>query len=189
MWMRILLGLYSPMEGEVIIESPGGEGQIGYLPQVNAVSKDFPASVREIVLSGCQGKKGFHPFYTKDDKIKALSNMERMGISDLKNRCFRELSGGQKQRVLLARALCAGKKALFLDEPVSGLDTKATAQMYGMIGRLNEEGMTVLMVSHDIKGVLSFATHILKLGENMFFGTLEEYLESESGRMFLEKKE
>ena len=111
--------------------------------------------------------------------------MERMGIKVLKNRCYRELSGGQQQRVLLARALCATRKVLLLDEPVSGLDPKVTAEMYALIADLNHEGITVIMISHDIAAAVRYASHILHIGNTLFYGTRNEYMESNVGKFFL----
>ena len=144
--MRTLLQLQDPAGGEILIGDGIKKNEIGYLPQQTVVQKDFPASVREIVLSGCQGSLGRRFFYNKDDKRLAEKNMERMGIADLADRCYRELSGGQQQRVLLARALCATGKLLLLDEPVAGLDPKVTVEMYELISELNREGVTVIMI-------------------------------------------
>lgn len=177
--MRTLLGLQQPMSGKVLTGEGLLQKEIGYLPQQTAVQKDFPATVREIVISGFQGRCGLRPFYTKDEKRIAEENVERMGISHLAKRCYRELSGGQQQRVLLARALCATGKMLLLDEPVSGLDPKATAEMYRLIGKLNSDGITVIMISHDMEAALSYADRILHIGNTVFFGTKQEYLNSE----------
>ena len=141
--------------------------------------------MKEIVLSGCQAKCGWRPFYNAEEKKLAKENMEKMAILDLANKSFRDLSGGQKQRVLLARALCATGKLLVLDEPVAGLDPKVTAQMYELIASLNKEGITIIMVSHDMEAALQYATHILHMGKKIFFGTREEYLRSDAGKMFL----
>lgn len=177
--MRTILGLHSPLRGSVITGDGLRPNEIGYLPQQTLVQKDFPASVWEIVLSGCPGRHRLLPFYSKADRLLAMENLERMGISHLKKRCYRELSGGQQQRVLLARALCATKKLLLLDEPVSGLDPKVTAEMYQLIDGLNRrEGITVIMISHDIRSTLQYATHVLHLGSEVFFGTLQDYLNS-----------
>ncbi len=180
--MRTMLRLQEPVRGRVLFGDGLKENEIGYLPQQTLVQKDFPASVREIVLSGCQGRCGMRPFYNKEEKALADRNLERMGISELAGRCYRELSGGQQQRVLLARALCATRKALLLDEPVSGLDPAATAGMYGLIKELNREGITVIMVSHDVGAALRYATHVLHIGSSVFFGSKAEYLASEPGR-------
>lgn len=186
--MRTLLNLQNPISGTI----ETGEGlkrtEIGYLPQQTVVQRDFPASVWEIVLSGNLSRTGLKPFYSKADKQRALENLERMGISDLTKRCYRELSGGQQQRVLLARALCATKKLLLLDEPVSGLDPKVTAEMYDLIESLNKQGITVIMISHDIGAAVKYATHILHIGSEVFFGTKEEYLFSDKGSAFVNAK-
>ena len=183
--MKTLLNLTPPMGGKVILGDDLKRSEIAYLPQQTIVQKDFPASVREIVLSGCQSRAGLRPFYNKEEKALAAENMERMGITDLAKRCYRDLSGGQQQRVLLARALCAARKLLLLDEPVSGLDPRVTLEMYELINRLNKEGITILMISHDIDAAVQYATHVLHIGKHIFFGTREEYLKSDSGRYFV----
>ena len=187
--MKALLNLQAPISGQILMGDGLKKNEIGYLPQQTIVQKDFPASVREIVLSGCQGWCGLRPFYNRDEKKLAKQNMERMGISDLSNRCYRDLSGGQQQRVLLARALCATRKVLLLDEPVSGLDPKVTAQMYALIADLNREGITILMISHDIAAAVRYASHILHIGTTVFYGTRDAYLESDIGKAFLAQQE
>lgn len=185
--MKTLLNLRSPLEGEIVFGDGLKGNEIGYLPQQTVVQKDFPAAVKEIVISGCQGRVGRRPFYSKEEKQLAEENMKRMGIHDLKNRCYRELSGGQQQRVLLARALCATQKILLLDEPVSGLDPKVTQEMYSLISELNEEGVTVIMISHDIEAAVKYSSHILHISDRIFYGKKEDYLKSEAGRRFLEE--
>ncbi len=183
--MKTLLNLQSPMGGS--IETGDGllRNQIGYLPQQTVVQRDFPASVKEIVLSGCQARNSFRPFYSKEEKKLAADNMEKMGVTQFAKRCYRELSGGQQQRVLLARALCATQKLLLLDEPVSGLDPIVTAEMYALIEELNrKDKITIIMISHDISAALKYATHILHIGKENFFGTKQEYLKSEIGKGF-----
>jgi len=183
--MKTLLGLQAPLEGAIRVGGGLKAGGIGYLPQQTVVQKDFPAAVREIVLSGCQGKLGLRPFYGKKEKELAAFNMERMGIADLANASYRGLSGGQQQRVLLARALCATGEILLLDEPVSGLDPKVTADMYELIKSLNDEGVTIIMISHDIAAAVQYASHILHIGDRVFYGTKEEYEASDIGKVFL----
>ena len=175
--MKTILGLQPPVRGKVLTGDGLRKNKIGYLPQQTPVQRDFPASVREIVLSGCQGRCGGRPFYSKGEKQLAQTAMERMQVAALAKRCYRTLSGGQQQRVLLARALCAAQNMLLLDEPVSGLDPKVTGEMYGLIQRLNREGgVTILMISHDITATLTYASHILHLGRRVFFGTKADYL-------------
>lgn len=183
--MKTILGLQAPIGGRILTGDGLRKNEIGYLPQQTQAQKDFPASVREIVLSGCQGRCGSRPFYSKEEKRLAEENIGKMGIGSLTKRCYRELSGGQQQRVLLARALCATRKMLLLDEPVSGLDPRVTAEMYGLIETLNrEEGITVMMISHDISAALKYASHILHIGDAVFFGTKADYLQSPQGKVF-----
>ncbi|WP_051208806.1 metal ABC transporter ATP-binding protein [Butyrivibrio sp. WCD3002] len=186
--MKTLLHLQKPISGEILVSDGLKPDEIGYLPQQTLVQKDFPASVWEIVLSGCQSSMGLKPFYGKKEKVLAEKNMELMGISDFKNRCYRELSGGQQQRVLLARALCATKKLILLDEPVAGLDPVVTQQMYETIKELNASGITIIMISHDIASALKYSSHILHIGKEVFFGTKAEYLKSNKGFAFSERE-
>ena len=184
--MKTILGLIHPLRGKVVTGEGLRQREIGYLPQQTLVQRDFPASVYEIVLSGCQGRQGLRPFYSKADKELAWQNIRRMELEPLARRCYRELSGGQQQRVLLARALCATRKLLLLDEPVAGLDPKVTAEMYQLIARLNrEDGITVVMISHDLEAALRCANHILHIGSRVYYGTVEGYLKTETGARWL----
>ena len=182
--VKALLGLKPQVSGEIVCAHQG----IGYLPQQTVVQKDFPASVREIVRSGCLGKTGLWPFYTKEEKALAAEMMQKLGITKLEKRCYRDLSGGQQQRVLLARALCAAKNMLLLDEPVTGLDPRAQTELYEQIASLNKSGITVIMVSHDVQAAVKYASHILQIGkkQQLFYGTTAEYRNSRIGRAFLE---
>ncbi len=186
--MKTILGLRKPLSGTVATGDGLRQSEIGYLPQQTLVQRDFPASVKEIVLSGCQGRQGMRPFYSRADRELAKENIRRMGLEALANRCYRELSGGQQQRVLLARALCATRKLLLLDEPVAGLDPKVTAEMYAIIRSLNrQEGITVIMISHDLGAALAYATHILHIGSTVYYGTRQDYLSSPVGKAFLQQ--
>ncbi len=188
--MKTLLHLVKPISGEIQY----GDGllayEIGYLPQQTVVQRDFPASVMEIVLSGNVARTGFRPFFGREEKDRAKKNMERMNIWNLRKKCYRNLSGGQQQRVLLARALCATTNILLLDEPVSGLDPKVTAEFYSLIESLNKEGITIIMVSHDMQAAADYASHILHVGrKEKFFGTKEAYLNSKIWKNLEEKIE
>lgn len=173
--MRTILGLQPPISGEIVTGDGLRRNEIGYLPQQTVVQKDFPATVWEIVISGCQARCGLRPYYDKSEKQLARQNIERMGIAHLTERCYRELSGGQQQRLLLARALCAAREILLLDEPVSGLDPEAAAEMYITTDQLNRGGMTIVMISHDVGAALKRATHVLHVGKTPFFGTIDAY--------------
>ena len=184
--MRTMLNLQKPLGGSIAFGEGMRQSEVGYLPQQTAIQKDFPATVWEIVLSGCQARVGRRAFYNRSEKALAEENLLRMGMADYKKRCYRELSGGQQQRVLLARALCATKKLILLDEPVAGLDPKVTADMYALIERLNREGLTIIMISHDIPAAVRYATHILHVGgERTFFGTVDDYRASAMGSRFI----
>ena len=186
--IKSILGLIPTISGKLETGEGLKSNEIGYLPQQTVVQRDFPASVREIVLSGCQGRMGLRPFYSKSDRLLAEKNMKKMDITDLSKRCYRELSGGQQQRVLLARALCATQKLLLLDEPVSGLDPRVTAEMYQTIKSLNDEGISIIMISHDVDAAVKYASHILHIGNTVFYGTTDEYVNSHIGHIFLERE-
>ena len=163
--MKTILGLQMPISGRILTGDGLRKNEIGYLPQQTVVQKDFPASVLEIVLSGFQGTCGIRPFYARKEKKRAQKALQEVGMGRFSRNCYRELSGGQQQRVLLARALCATKKMMVLDEPVSGLDPKASADMYRTIYRLNRQyGITILMISHNLDLTKRYATHILRVG-------------------------
>lgn len=174
--MKTILRLQPLLSGKMICGDGFIPSEIGYLPQQTEMQRDFPASVYEIVLSGCLARKGKKPFYGKEEKNLVQQIMEKTEISAFQKKCYRELSGGQQQRVLLARSLCAARQMILLDEPVSGLDPHATAEMYSMIKKLNNEGVSIIMISHDIQNALSQANMILHIGKKVFFGTSAEYL-------------
>ena len=174
--MKGILGLLKPTSGKIVVSEELRRAGIGYLPQQTAAQRDFPASVREVVLSGCQGRCGLRPFYNSAEKRLAQNAMEQLRIDHLAGRCYRALSGGQQRRVLLARALCAARGLLLLDEPAAGLDPEAAARLYALIGRLNrQQGMTVIMISHDTDAVLRHASRVLHLGEVPFCGSPDAF--------------
>ena len=185
--MKGILGLKEPSEGEIVFGDGLKANEIGYLPQQTGIQRDFPASVGEVVLSGRISGMGHRLFYSRADREAASENLERMGIEELKDRCYMELSGGQQQRVLLARAMCATKKLLLLDEPVTGLDPNAANEMYNLIKLINLcDTISVIMVTHDVPEAVRYATHILHLGHGqLFFGSVEEYRKSDHVRRLL----
>ena len=174
--MKTILNLIPPISGKIEYGDGLKPNEIGYLPQQTVVQKDFPCHCIEIVLSGFEGQKGFRPFYSKKEKFEAIENMEKMGIKDFTKRCYNELSGGQQQRVLLARALCATKKLLVLDEPVAGLDPVVTKEMYELIRDINKDDkITIVMITHDMNEGLNYATNVLYVGPNINFMKKEEF--------------
>ena len=187
--LKSVIGLHPVDGGTLTVDPSVRKSGIGYLPQHTPAQRDFPASVREIVRSGCLKRSGLRPFWRASDKKLADEAMARMGIDHLAGRCYRELSGGQQQRVLLARAYCATGKLILLDEPIAGLDPMAMTEMYSMIADLNREGVAVVMVSHDVSAAVQYATHILHMGKTTsFFGTTEAYLATPVGQQFARRE-
>ncbi len=184
--LKTMLGLIPPIKGKVVFSNEIKRTEVGYLPQQTLAQRDFPASVYEVVLSGCLARNGLRPFYSKKDKELARANIQKMGLEEFEKRCYRELSGGQQQRVLLARALCSSDKLLVLDEPVTGLDPKVTNQLYEEINNLNKEGITIIMISHDLS-VLRFANKVLHVGHQTYFGSKDDYFKSQSYQDLLAK--
>ena len=189
--MKGLLGLIRPTGGTLVTADELKRTGIGYLPQQTAAQKDFPATVSEVVLSGCLNRRGMLPFYSKKEKEIADRNMEKLGITPIRKQCYRELSGGQQQRVLIARALCATSSLLILDEPITGLDPTAIQEFYTMIRRLNrEDKVAILMVSHDLRNAVEEANKILHLQKRvLFYGPAHDYMNSQAAGHFFHEKE
>jgi len=187
--IKCLLGLMKPTSGHIVTDGFAAT-EVGYLPQQINIRQDFPASVFEVVLSGCLNMRGAMPFYSKREKQLAETCMDKLEIAALKRKSFCALSGGQQQRVLLARALCCAKKLLILDEPASGLDPAAANEMYRLILKLKqEEHLGIIMVSHDTKSALSVSERVLHITRDCgdyFFGTKDEYQSSSYSKMFTE---
>ena len=164
-FLRGIAGLLKPKSGSIELCDGLKRSEIGYLPQMTVVQKDFPASVEEIVLSAFQGKHHLLPFYGRNQRDRAMECMALTRTESLRKSCFRELSGGQKQRVLLARALCAAERLLLLDEPVTGLDPESSETMYRVIKDLHKKGMTIVMVTHDVDAALDDATRVMNFDQ------------------------
>ncbi len=183
--IKTILGLKKPEKGSIEYSADTNPADIGYLPQQTKIQRDFPASAFEVVLSGCQTNLNKRFFYSKKDKELARYNMKRLGVADLEKYCYRHLSGGQQQRILLSRSLCAAKKLLLLDEPVSGLDPVSTAEMYSIINDLHKQGLAIIMISHDIASAVKYADTILHMGSDIFFGSVRQYIASPLGKSFM----
>ncbi len=185
--LKCILGLHPKKSGEIRFCPGMTNKQVGYLPQQSAAQHDFPAHVAEVVRSGRLNRGGFNPFYSGEDRRAAQSAMELLRIQAIRRKSYRELSGGQQQRVLLARALCAAKELLLLDEPVTGLDPVVTAEFYELVAQLNRaQGMSVIMVSHDVHAAVRSANKILHLSRSVsFFGSTLDYQQSHIGQHFM----
>ena len=184
--MRTMLKLQSPITGRIETGDGLRYNDIGYMPQKTIIHNDFPATVREVVHSGFLNHRGLRPYYNTWEKTAAMDIMRLFGVASLAGQCYRELSGGQQKRVLLARALCAARKILMLDEPAAGLDPTAAAEMYDTLNNINTKGTTIIMISHDVASSITFASHILHIGDqaSLFFGTVSEYAQSDAGRVY-----
>ncbi len=174
--VKTVLGLVKPVSGEVELSPEIRSGAVGYLPQQTQLQRQFPVSVMEVVMSGFLNKPHRGPFYRREEKKTAWKHLKRLKIENLARECYGRLSGGQQQRVLLARALCAAKEILVLDEPITGLDPMAAIALYENLRSLNQEGMAVVMVTHDLQNTLTEADYVLHMGDGeYFYGTVEEY--------------
>lgn len=184
-----ILGLAKIQGGKLEYGDGMSRADVGYLPQQKDYQKNFPATVKEVVMSGFLNKMGLRPYYNRAEKAKAMEILSDFGMADYVRASFGSLSGGQKQRVLLARAMCATDKLLLLDEPTTGLDPVATEELYELLKRLNrEKKTTILMVSHDLNKAVSDAGLILHVNRRSgcgYFGPADKYLDSEAARHFL----
>ena len=192
--MKTLLHLQAPISGSIELGDGLKKNEIGYLPQQTLVQRDFPASVREIVLSGCQSRCGWRPFYNKEEKMVAQRAMEKMMIQDLADQCYRELSGGQQQRVGIARALAAEPQVMLFDEPTSALDPEWIGGVLDVMKEIAADGMTMIVVSHEMRFVKNVASRILFLegGQIVEDNTPEKLFnnpENERTKAFLEMAE
>lgn len=187
--LKGILGLAKIQGGKLVYGDGMSRADVGYLPQQKDYQKNFPATVKEVVMSGFLNKMGLRPYYNRAEKAKAMEILSDFGMADYVRASFGSLSGGQKQRVLLARAMCATDKLLLLDEPTTGLDPVATEELYELLKRLNrEKKTTILMVSHDLNKAVSDAGLILHVNKRSgcgYFGPADKYLDSEAARHFL----
>lgn len=167
--VKTIAGLLPPLAGEIRAADGLHNGGIGYLPQRSPLQDDFPATVREIVRTGCQARRGLRPFFSRTERDMAEAAMARFGLTGLAKRPYRALSGGQRQRTLLARALCIPRRLLLLDEPTAGLDQDAIAELYGSLEAIHADGLAVVMVTHERSPIRRLATHVLRLGERAGF--------------------
>lgn len=183
--IRAILGLVRPQKGRVVYGDGLRRNQIGYLPQQTESQRDFPASVEEVVLSGCVNRMGRRPFYSSAQRRLAEEKMHLLDVERFRKKSYRTLSGGQQQRVLLARALCATDCILLLDEPVTGLDPETTEELYSIIRDLNRKhGVTIAMVSHDLQGAMRDAGKVLVMNRGAdYFGSTEGYWKRLEGQV------
>ena len=190
--MKGLLGLLKPTGGSLMVSDDLKRSGIGYLPQQTPAQKDFPATVQEVVISGCLGKRGNRPFYSKKERETAAVNMERLGITDLRKSCYRDLSGGQKQRIAIVRALMMKPDVMLFDEPTSALDPEMVGEVLNVMRELAKEHMTMLVVTHEMGFAREVADRVMFLdgGDFVEEAPPEEFFtnpKSERLRSFLSK--
>lgn len=173
-----ILGLIKPEKGEVVYGEGLDRTKIGYLPQDIRQDANFPATVEEIVLSGCLGHMKTRPFYCRHEKQHAAESMKMLGIENLAKKSFSELSGGQRQKTLLARSLSATKQLLILDEPSNNLDYKSRKEFYGALKKLNGNGLTIIMITHDLDADDLIGSKVIALENGTAtIAKTEDYLE------------
>lgn len=175
--VKIMLGFAKATNGEVNINTK----KIGYLPQIIKVNNNFPTTVSEVIYSGFEKQ---HFFIKPNEKEKIMFWLMKMDIEKLYHKQFSELSGGQRQRVLLIRAIISNPDLLILDEPTSALDPEFRKHFYAMVKELNNAGMTIINITHDLDSkYVDCSNNVLYLDRNIrFFGSFCDYQDKFSSK-------
>lgn len=174
--LKLMLGLHKPNSGEIkILESKPSKNlsKIGYVPQNTNINIDFPIKVVEVVMMGHVGHKRPLIGYKKEETACAMGALAQVGMADFAEKKIGALSGGQRQRVMIARALCAHPKILFLDEPTSNIDAEGQRQIYDLLKALNKS-ITIIVVSHDISVILEYADKVAYINKKLSFHDISE---------------
>ncbi|HCT0498466.1 TPA: metal ABC transporter ATP-binding protein [Staphylococcus pseudintermedius] len=180
--LKLILGILPIQKGEIYIDGESYNkklttDKISYVSQkASSVTAGFPATVKEVVLSGLTRRKKLFKWFSKEDDHKVDQVLERLNISTLKHKNIAQLSGGQQQRVLIARALVSDPAVLVLDEPTNGIDAKHVGEFYETLNHLKQEGVTIILVTHDIGVVADTATDVACLNKHLHFhGAVNEF--------------
>jgi len=182
--LELILGLHSPDQGEIELfghpsQSFAERERVAYVAQdVTENTKKMPITVEEVVLMGRFPHAGFGRI-GKNDREKTRTALRTVGIDHLSDRRITNLSGGQRQRAYLARALAGEADLLILDEPTVGVDAESVEAFFQLLGELNDDGMTILLVEHDIETVLTHTSRVLCLNRELYFdGSSDTFAES-----------
>jgi zinc transport system ATP-binding protein len=183
--MKLLLGLLRPDSGKAhLFGEPShafGDGaRIGYVAQQASASKGMPITVREVVKMGRFPHVGFGLLGREDHEVVDRA-LETVGMSGFAKRRITHLSGGQRQRAFIARALAGEADLLVLDEPTVGVDAESVEAFYDLLESLNEEGITVLLIEHDLSAVTEHARRVVCMNRKVYFdGPTDEFVESDA---------
>ncbi|MFW6434952.1 MAG: metal ABC transporter ATP-binding protein [Halovenus sp.] len=184
--VKLILGLHEPDRGTVdLFGRPASafvdRERVGYVAQdVTDDTKEMPITVGEAVLMGRFAHAGFGRLHS-EDRAKTYEALRTVGIEDLADRRMTRLSGGQRQRAYIARALASEAELLVLDEPTVGIDAESVSAFFDLLGSLNETGLTILLVEHDIGAVLEHSSRVLCLNRELYFdGTPDAFVESDA---------
>ncbi|QCC49155.1 metal ABC transporter ATP-binding protein [Halobellus limi] len=179
--MKLLLGLLRPDRGEVRLFGEPAHGfddgsRIGYVAQHASASKEMPITVREVVKMGRFPHVGFRRL-SDDDWAVVDDALETVGMSAFADRRITQLSGGQRQRAFIARALAGEADLLVLDEPTVGVDAESVEAFYELLEALNDDGITVLLIEHDLSAVTDHAERVICLNREVYFdGAVGEFV-------------
>ena len=178
--LKVILGLLEPKQGTVRVmgKSPKkGRSNIGYVPQFAVFDTDFPISVHDVVRMGRLNERRLFKPYNSDDEAIVEERLEWVDLLDLKDRALRELSGGQRQRVYIARALATDPDLLLLDEPTISVDFESRTHIYELLHKINQHGVTILLVSHDLNVISSYVKTIGCLNRTLHYHGEKEVTE------------
>jgi len=170
--LRLLLGLLQPVGGSIRIDGELPKVRrhlIGYIPQETGMNKTFPVSVLDVVLMGISGRRGLFKNITREDREKAFSHLELLGLASLADRPIAQLSGGQRQKTLLARAMVGEPAMLFLDEPTASVDSAGEVDIYEYLQRRNEDGVTVVLVTHNTGAISRYVKSVACVNRQLYF--------------------
>jgi manganese/iron transport system ATP-binding protein len=178
--IKAMLGLVPTTNGTAIYQGKPLMEQlekVAYVPQRSQIDWTYPATVWDVVLMGRVRKTGWFRRFSTVSRRLAAEALERVGMSDYRDRPIGQLSGGQQQRVFLARALTEEAEIFCFDEPLVGIDKKTEAVIFDIFHELANAGKTLLVVNHDLgQAITNFDDLILLNRELIANGPRQEVL-------------